>query len=56
MIFSDVIKVRNTFSDALQSKATQTASRQSHMGGISMGFAFFVMFAMYGLIIYFGGW
>jgi hypothetical protein len=39
-----------------QAKATQTASRQSHMGGLSMGFAFFSMFALYGLIIYFGGW
>lgn len=33
-----------------QAKANQKAGRQAHVGGLSMAYAMFVMFAMYGMV------
>jgi hypothetical protein len=39
-----------------QAATRPTLNRQAHIGGIGMGFSFAVMFAMYAIIIAFGGW
>ncbi len=47
--------VQRTYGVVLATANTM-GGQQAHIGGLSMGFAFFVLFAMYAMIIYFGGW
>uniref|UniRef100_A0A7S0R4U3 ATP-binding cassette transporter n=1 Tax=Chlamydomonas leiostraca TaxID=1034604 RepID=A0A7S0R4U3_9CHLO len=45
----------HTYSTVLDS-ASKTLIRGAHTGGLVMAYSFFSIFAMYSLIIYFGGW
>ncbi|KAL6762783.1 MDR-like ABC transporter [Haematococcus lacustris] len=42
--------------DKVLAQAHWVNTRQAHLGGLAMGFSFFCVFALYGLIIWFGGW